>query len=243
MFTARHGLALTLMETGRPGEAADIFAENVVIQRRLRGPAHDDTLRSLQSLGRSLSAVGRNLEAELALREVVALRIEHFGPEHASTILARRYLAIVLEGSGRLADAEREYCEIVAAMRQGEPSPARFVAACDALGRVRLELGRQQESLDALREGCAAAGALAPGSPPRLDITLQLARQRLRVGQAVDVPALLEPIEGACVTSGGSAGARARACRNMLIESYDALGRTRDAEALRARMATATKGS
>jgi len=241
VFTARHGLALTLTETGRADEASDIFRENVDIQRRLRGTGHDDTLRSLQALGRSFSAAGRHHAAELALRETVALRIEHFGIDHASTILARHFLARALEDAGRTADCEAEYCDMVASLLRTNPVSARTVEGCKALGLARERLGRDLDALDAFHDAWWAARDLPTSGGLRQWVTLHFARKCVALERYDLVQGLLEPIHDGCLAAGGPASKYTKQCREMLLKAYDALGRADEATALRATIAADVK--
>ena len=243
VVNAYQTLSITLIDLKRAPEAVETMEANVEIQRRLQGPEHDDTLRGLNVLALALSAAGRRLEAELVIREALAARVEKFGALNAGTLRSREILAGLLNDAGRLQEAEAEFCEMSSAWRQVESFPLKVAEGCAALAVLRQALGRELDALDAYREAHAAASTLPPASPERLDFTLRLAEQWLRVGQPDPVPGLLEPILEACVLAGGTGGPRARSCRELLLSSYEALGLELPAAALREQIAAQSKGS
>ncbi len=243
VVNAYQTLSITLIDLKRAPEAVETMEANVEIQRRLQGPEHDDRLRGLNVLALALSAAGRRLEAELVIREALAARVEKFGAVNAGTLRSREILAGLLNDAGRLQEAEAEFCEMSSAWRQVESFPLKVAEGCAALAVLRQALGRELDALDAYREAHAAASTLPPDSPERLDFTLRLAEQWLRVGQPDPVPGLLEPILEACVLAGGTGGPRARSCRELLLSSYEALGLDLPAAALREQIAAQSKGS
>jgi hypothetical protein len=73
----------------------------VEIQRRVLGPEHPDTLRTMENLANSLSELGRYAEAEKLERDTVDLRTRGSGPDHPWTAGAVYDLACILARSGR----------------------------------------------------------------------------------------------------------------------------------------------
>jgi len=234
VVAARHSLATVLMRTKRPALARDLLTTNLAIQRRVLGSQHDDTLSTLQSLAEALVATGALGEGESAIREALAARYARFGAEHPRTRHARYVLARLLYAAGRFVEAEMEMCELTSV---SDPDPSK-VSYLNFLAGTRLALERHLDALDAFRDAHAtAARVLPPDSPAALDTALNLASQWRRLDQPDSVPPLLEPLQDACLASGGTEGARAKACRSMLLKSYDELGRTEDAARLREQIA------
>jgi len=77
----------------------------VEIQRRVLGPEHPDTLRTMENLANSLSELGRYAEAEKLERDTVDLRTRGSGPDHPWTAGAVYDLACILARSGRRDEA------------------------------------------------------------------------------------------------------------------------------------------
>jgi non-specific serine/threonine protein kinase/serine/threonine-protein kinase len=77
------------------------------IQRRILGPKHPDTLKSMGTLGDVFYDQGRYAEAEKLLRTTLDTRRRVLGPEHPDTLQSMNDLGIVLKAEGRLADAEK----------------------------------------------------------------------------------------------------------------------------------------
>jgi hypothetical protein len=150
---------------------------------------------------------------------------------------------VILDALKRPADSEEEYCEYVTGLIADAAPPAQVATECGELGSIRSDLHRGLDALDAFLDGSKAARALPSDAPQRLDITLHLAEQWLRNGMPEPVAPLLEPIQDACLSTGGPDGKRARTCRSTLLKSYDELGRKEAADALRARIAADSKGS
>ena len=87
-------------------QAQSLVTQAVDIRRRVLGPEHPDTLRTMASLGVNYIDQGRYAEAEKILRETLDARRRVLGPDHPDTLQSMNDLGIVLNAEGRFADAE-----------------------------------------------------------------------------------------------------------------------------------------
>ena len=87
--------------------AESLFSQALEARRRVLGPNRPDTLVSMSSLGRALSAEGRFPEAEKLLRSTLAMQPRASGPEDPETLATMQRLANVLVQEGNIADAEK----------------------------------------------------------------------------------------------------------------------------------------
>ncbi len=244
VIAAWHVLAEVFEKTRKIKEAAEIYATNAAIQRRVLGPDQDDTLSSTQLLARDLAVMHRTAEAEFAIREVLRVRYAKFGADHPRTLHAREILANILRASGRNEEAEIELCAITTARDLDDTDAQNLVNWNTELAGTRLALGRHLDALDAFHAAFAIAlRALPLESSTRLDATLNFASQLHHAGQHAYVPDILEPIQDACLASGGPSGPRAKACRMFLLDAYQKLGREADAATLREHMTSEATGS
>jgi len=81
--------------------------EVIDIQRRVLGPEHPDTVRSVGVLAWNLKTQGHYAEAEKLLREVLDIERRVLGPEHRHTLDAMNDVAATLAREGRYAEAEK----------------------------------------------------------------------------------------------------------------------------------------
>jgi serine/threonine protein kinase/Tfp pilus assembly protein PilF len=81
--------------------------KTVGIRRRIFGPEHPDTLRSMNNLATVLSHEGHDAEAEELDRETLDIRRRVVGPEHPATLTSMNNLALVLNHKGHNAEAEK----------------------------------------------------------------------------------------------------------------------------------------
>src|SRR5208282_1606405 len=88
------------------------------IRRRVLGPEHPDTLRSMNSLASDLIDGGHYAEAEKLDRETLGIRRRVLGVEHADTLTSMNNLADDLAQEGQYAEAEKLYREALDTQRR-----------------------------------------------------------------------------------------------------------------------------
>jgi tetratricopeptide (TPR) repeat protein len=103
--------AVVLFDLGRLPEARRLHEETLQLQRRLLGPEHPDTLRSLHNLAKVALTQGRLEEARKLSEEALQLRRQVLGTEHIDTMWSMNILANVLQGQGRLKEARKLFEE------------------------------------------------------------------------------------------------------------------------------------
>jgi eukaryotic-like serine/threonine-protein kinase len=92
---------------GLYSQAGPLFARALEIRRRVLGPEHPDTLKSMNDVGTILEEQGRYAEAEKLHRQLLEIRRRALGPDHADTLISMNSLANSLGEQGRYADAEK----------------------------------------------------------------------------------------------------------------------------------------
>jgi hypothetical protein len=86
---ARHG-------DGQYAEAEWIHCEKLVVEKRVLGEEHPDTLRTASNLASSLSSQGKYARAKRIKREVLGVRRRVLGEEHPETLMSAANLAVTL---------------------------------------------------------------------------------------------------------------------------------------------------
>ena len=88
-------------------ESRKLHEETLRIRRRVLGPAHPDTLRSMNNLAATLLAQGRYAEAQKLFEEVVEIKERTLGRDHPDTLLSINNLAAMLMNLGHLDEARK----------------------------------------------------------------------------------------------------------------------------------------
>jgi tetratricopeptide (TPR) repeat protein len=100
-------VARVLKSQDRFDEARKLFEQTLEIQRRILGPEHPDTLRSMNSLANVLQNQGQLEEARALHEQALAILRRILGPEHPDTLGSMNNLAIVLGDQGQLEQARK----------------------------------------------------------------------------------------------------------------------------------------
>jgi serine/threonine protein kinase len=103
MFT----MAETYEGLGLESRAQPLLERALEIQRRVLGPEHADTLRSMGTLARVVGDEGHYGEAEKLFRETLEIQRRVLGPEHPDTLVSMSLLGATLDYDGHSAEAER----------------------------------------------------------------------------------------------------------------------------------------
>ena len=108
-------MAETYEGLGLLSRAQPLLERALEIQRRVLGPEHSETLRSMATLARVVGNEGHYAEAEKLQRETLEIRRRVLGPEHPDTLASMNSLAGILlyeEHAGEAEKLERETLEI-----------------------------------------------------------------------------------------------------------------------------------
>jgi tetratricopeptide (TPR) repeat protein len=95
------------------GESEQELRAIVMIQRRILGPDHDDTIASSHELAATLARQGQFLEAETLYHDILERRVRLCHPDRYS-FSSRHELARVLAEQGRFDEAESQYRDLLA---------------------------------------------------------------------------------------------------------------------------------
>jgi hypothetical protein len=151
-----HNLAMFYSAAGRKAEELALDEEVLALRRKVLGPDHPDTLKTMGNLAGSLSDAGRVEEAIELQAEVVAGYGRVLGPEHPHTLSATGNLSVGHRRAGRLPEAVTLQEQALATMRRVLPTTHRDLAiALGNLAELYEMTGREREAA-ALRQELAA---------------------------------------------------------------------------------------
>src|SRR5260221_5761802 len=91
---------LQLYQQGKYQEAIPIAKKLLVIQKRVLGPEHPDTVSSLNNLGALYEGMGDYAAAEPLFQQALQIRKKVLGPEHLDTASSLNNLAVLDYGTG-----------------------------------------------------------------------------------------------------------------------------------------------
>jgi tetratricopeptide (TPR) repeat protein len=130
-----------------------IDRETLDIRRRVLGPEHPDTLKSMTNLGGLLTAEGQLPEAEKLNREAFNISRRVLGPENPDTLRAMHNLADTLSKLGNWSEAEKLWRQTLIIRRRvlGPDHPDTALSTYN-LACVILHQGNRTEALAMLQE-------------------------------------------------------------------------------------------
>jgi serine/threonine-protein kinase len=99
-------------------EAQALLERSYAGQVRLLGPAHPETLATLDALGMVLCSKGDFATAEATLRQVAEARSRVLGSAHPDTLRSRKQLGAALRMQGRMDEASRLFLEVAEGFRE-----------------------------------------------------------------------------------------------------------------------------
>ena len=103
--TKRANNAVALYGQGKNAEAENEFRAMLILQKRVLGTAHPDTLTSQSLLAAVLDDQGRHAEAEKEFRAVLAIRERVLGAEHPEVFRSCYNLALCLRAQKKFPEA------------------------------------------------------------------------------------------------------------------------------------------
>ena len=168
--------------------ASSLMMQSLQIRRRVLGPNNADTLKSLNTLAKTMYLQGRNAEAEKLFHEALETRRRVLGLGHPDTLQSQSDLAENLSVQGRYAEAEKLRRQTYDIRRQtlGPEHPSTF----DSMGNLAISLedmGRYADAENLWRETLAARRrVLGPDHQVTLDTMNNLALDLEREDRYVD---------------------------------------------------------
>ena len=155
-MTTGHGVA-DLVGADEAGPAEDQDAERLLTEafegkRKVLGEEHQETLRTIGSLGHLYRRQGKLDQAEQLLAQCCRKSREVLGEEHVSTIQPCADLGIVYYRQGKIDEAQALFAKLIEIMRRvlGDDSPTTLDTTPD-VGVLHLVRGRDVEA--ELQEG------------------------------------------------------------------------------------------
>jgi non-specific serine/threonine protein kinase/serine/threonine-protein kinase len=145
-------MAVTYRGLGLYSRAQPLQERALEIQRRVLGPQHPDTLRSMNLLANTLGDEGHDVEAEKLCREVLAIRLRVLGPKHPDTLRSMVTLGGTLYEQGHYAEAEKLFREALDLQRQilGPEHPD-TVGSMNDLASTFSQEGRNADAVKIIR--------------------------------------------------------------------------------------------
>jgi len=172
-------------DAGHYAEAEKLQRETLALQRRILGPEHPDTLRSMNNLANSLVHENHLAEALPLQRNVLSIKQRVLGPEHQDTLWAMKELAMTLQAQSQYAEAEKLQRQTLEIQRKvlGPERPNTLSITADLADTLNKE-GRysdaeqlETQTVDTMRR------VLGPQHPFTLEATEELAQILDREGR------------------------------------------------------------
>jgi tetratricopeptide (TPR) repeat protein len=232
-----NNLAFLMVAQGDLKAARPLYERALAIDEKVLGPEHPDTASDLSSLALLLQQAGEPASARPLLERALAIREQALGPEDPQTVKSIDNLASLLHDLGELSAARPLY-ERGLAIREKTPGPGhRQTAQC--LNNLAALLQDEGDPA-AARPFCERAlaiyvQALGPDHPNTNRGRRNLARVLLATGDATQALGLGEAALAAHERALGPEHAWTKDSARVTTEALDALGRTNEAAAMRAR--------
>jgi serine/threonine protein kinase/tetratricopeptide (TPR) repeat protein len=124
-------------------QAQSLYSDAIEIRRRVLGPEHPDTLRSMHALSRPLREQGQFAEAEKLQRQTLETQRRILGNENPDTIASMGELTIILDNEARYPEAEKLGQEALNIQRRlFPPEDSETLWLMDILAAIYSDQGR-----------------------------------------------------------------------------------------------------
>ena len=177
---------------GLDDSAEALLSRALDVRKRALGPAHPETIASMNNLAVTLARAGRFPEAERLLHETIALRRRVVGPEHPDTLASMKNLVSVYNAQRRGLEAEKLALETLEIDRRvlGPEHPETLKLMAN-LGNIYNALGRFADAERYDRETLEVwKRVLGPDHPNTLTLTANLATVYEHMGRYADAERL-----------------------------------------------------
>ncbi|MDF1505691.1 tetratricopeptide repeat protein, partial [Roseisolibacter sp. H3M3-2] len=220
---------------GDRARADTLAAEAVALRRRALPPGDPELAASLIYLANVRLNAGRAAEAVGVAREALAIRRRLPQTADNDTTRALAVVGAALQRAARLGEAEAALRALLDAARARAPTVPRFVAqATRNLAHVLRDRGRHAESIPLYAEAHALHRAVfGDAHPETANSAVNLGRAHLLAGDAVAGEPLLRGGVEVKRRLLGLGHVDTRENARTLAAAWTALGRTREAAALR----------
>jgi serine/threonine protein kinase/tetratricopeptide (TPR) repeat protein len=231
----RRTIALSFLYLGRPEIALEQYEATRSLYRRVLGPDHPDTLKSMISLANSYAALGR-LDDALKLREqTLVLYKAKLGPDHRETLGSMANQANSYAQFGRHDDALKLH-EKTLALRKAKLGPDHpdTLNSMSALANCYAQFGRHDDALKLSEEALILQKAkLGPDHLYTLATMNNLANTYYALDRHAEALKLNEEALALKKAKLGPDHPDTLVSMSNVAVSYDALGRHDDALKLR----------
>ncbi len=226
MLLSLNNLAGFLWESGRRGEAEELWTETVEGERRIHPKGHPDVANALSNLAAVVSARGGLESAEAMLREARDIEIATYGEGSSQAAFMTNNLAVLLQQRGEGALAEELLGASLAVIREKLGAKHELTATAlrnlGAMVRSRGDLGRAEalfvESIDLSRE------IGGERNPEAVGAMLELGHLLRARGELTEALSLYEDALGIAVDSYPSAHPQVLAASWSLADTLLELG-------------------
>ncbi|MBZ5654174.1 MAG: tetratricopeptide repeat protein [Acidobacteriia bacterium] len=170
-------MAVTYRGLGLYSRADQLQTSALEIQRRVLGPEHPDTLRSMNNLANIFGDEGHGDEAEKISRETLEIRRRVLGPSHPDTLRSMNALADNLYEAGRYSEAGKLFGETLEIQRHVlGPEHRDTLGSMNNLANAFAQDGRLADAEKLLRETLEIRRrVLGPDHPDTLSSMMNLA--------------------------------------------------------------------
>jgi non-specific serine/threonine protein kinase/serine/threonine-protein kinase len=239
-LVAQHMMASVDMHRGRLREARLLFEKTLEKRRRVLGELDPDTLTSISDLALLLRHQDKPTEADPLYREAVQKFTQVLGADHPATLIAETNLAMCLWEENRLEEAAAVADDAAQRSRKALGSDhyvtiTARLTLCDLL----LEQKKPAEAEPGLREVLNDCVRIL-GADHRFTRRAlnDLAGVLIDQSRLADAIPLLRQLLDSDLRTMGSADPKTVATARALANTLQKVGRTEEAEAVRARVAT-----
>lgn len=134
-------------------EAEPLLEQALDTRRKVLGPEHEDTLRSMFLVAKNLNDEGQWARAEEMGRALLDPQRRMLGPEHPDTVASMYLVAAAVYGQGHYEEAEKLQRELLSMQRRTlAPNDQRVLDSMKALGVNLIAQGRYAEAEQLYRE-------------------------------------------------------------------------------------------
>jgi serine/threonine protein kinase/tetratricopeptide (TPR) repeat protein len=227
----RHTLGVSYLYLGDLDPAIRQHERALALRRRIPGPDHPDTVRSVRDLAAAYQAAGRLGDALPLFEDVLARRRARLGPDHADSFVAMSDLAQAYQEAGRLSDALPLHKQAVEGQRARlGPDHGDTLQATNDLALAYQEAGRLADALPLLQDTLQRRQAtLGSDHPSTLQSINNLALVYRGMGRAADALPLQEELLARVRVRLGVDHPHTLTSMNNLANSYQLAGRPADA--------------
>jgi len=149
-----NGLAIILLQTGKPAEAQEILEEALAVKRRTLGPEDKSTLRVMTNLSIALAMQGLLEDAAKLVEEYLEIQRRVEGPESIFTLRSTYNLAIMRRLLGQWAESRPLFDQSIQTLRRVfGPDHQDTLRAVNGLGELLLDQRRPVEARALFEEG------------------------------------------------------------------------------------------